>query len=258
MNFENMALSLGHFFLMFLRVSAIFTISPVFGRRNVPSVAKAGLSLLLTAILITVYPPQENPDRSLLEFFVACIKQITVGLVVGITTTCFFAAAATAGHVIDIQVGFSVASTFDPQFGTQVSLSGNILNYALLVCFFLADGHHMLIKILGESFRLIPVDNVNIRPETAMAFAEIFIKTFIISIQMAMPVIAASLISELCMGILMRLVPQINFFVIGFPVKIALGLFILFAMIPAFVRSSSGLFDNMFNAVGSMFEGMVA
>lgn len=258
MNNENLALVVNHFFFMFLRISAIFTISPVFGRRNTPAVAKIGLSLLLTSLLITVYPPsQEYIDMNILEFFIICIKQLITGLIVGIITTCFFAAAATAGHIIDAQVGFSAASTFDPQLGSQVSLSGNLLNYTLLICFFLADGHHMLIRLLSESFRLIPVDSVVIKPQAAMAFTEIFIKTFIISIEMAMPVIAASLISEVAMGILMRLVPQLNFFVIGFPIKIGLGLIILFAMIPVFVRSSSGLFDNMISAVGIMFEGMV-
>lgn len=258
MNNESMALAVNHFFFMFLRISAIFTVSPVFGRRNVPAVAKIGLSLLLTAILISVYPPpQEDVDMNILEFFMVCIKQLITGLIVGIITTCFFAAAATAGHIIDAQVGFSAASMFDPQLGSNVSISGSLLNYTLLICFFLSDGHHMLIRLLSESFRLIPVYSVVIKPQAAMAFVEIFIKTFIISIEMAMPVIAASLISEVGMGILMRLVPQLNFFVIGFPLKIAIGLIILFAMIPVFVSSCNGLFDNMYNAIGIMFEGMV-
>lgn len=255
---ENTAVMINHFFFMFLRISAIFTVSPVFGRRNVPSAAKIGLSLLLTGILITVYPLVEgNENINLIEFFMICLNQLIIGLMMGIVTTCFFATAAVAGQIIDIQIGFSAASAFDPQYSTQISITGNLLNNIVLICFFLANGHHMLIRLIGESFRLIPVGAFSIKPQTAIIFTEIFIKTFIISIQMAMPVIAASLLSEVIMGVLMRLVPQLNFFVVGFPIKIGLGLLVLLTMIPVFVNSCSGLFDNMFNAVERIFEGMV-
>lgn len=254
---ENIVEVVNHFFFMFIRIAAIFTISPVFGRKNVPYIVKIGLSLLLTVILFEVYPPTGgNIDRNLLEFFVLCTKQVIVGLIIGLITTCFFAAVTTAGQFIDVQIGFSSATLFDPQFNTQISITGNLLNTVLLICFFLVDGHHMLIRLIAESFRLVPIDNVVIQPQIAMAFAEIFIKTFVISIQIAMPIIVASLISEVVMGVMMRMVPQLNFFVVGFPIKIGIGLLVLFAMIPAFVNSCDGLFDNMINAIGNVFEGM--
>jgi len=255
---ENVVVMVTHFFFMFLRITAIFTVSPVFGRKNVPAIAKIGFSILLTAILFGVYPSTEgNIDRNLLEFFMICIKQLMVGLVMGIITTCFFSTVTTAGQIIDIHIGFNSASMFDPQYNTQISLTGSLFNYILLICFFLVDGHLMLIRLIGESFRLIPVEHVVIKPQIAMAFTEIFVKAFVISIQMAMPIIAASLISEVVMGVLMKMVPQLNFFVVGFPIKIGLGLFVLLAMIPVFVNSSNGLFENMINAISNVFEGMV-
>ncbi len=242
---------------MFLRISALFTVSPIFGRRNTPSIAKIGLALFLTYILAGVYSPTVNlADKNLLEFFILCAGQICVGLIMGLVTTFYFSAAVTAGQIIDMQIGFSIASVYDPQYGTPVPLVGNLLNITLLLCFFLADGHHVLLRIIGESFRVIPVGGVVISPHIAAAFTEIFIKTFILAVRVAMPVMAAALVSEVVIGVLMRVVPQLNFFVVGFPVKIGVGLAVLFGMIPVFVNMSASIFDEMAGAVQKIYEGM--
>lgn len=254
----NIGITAEYFFYMFLRVAALFTISPVFGRRNVPTIAKVGLSLIITYILIGIYPPPAGEmGRSVIEVIEICLKQVCAGLTTGLITTLFFAISITAGQLIDMQIGFSIASIFDPQYNAPIPLVGNLLNIIMLICFFLADGHHTLIRIVAESFRLIPVGDVVFRPQIAAILTEIFIKTFLLSVKVAMPILAASLICELVMGVLMRIVPQINFFVIGFPIKIAIGLLVFFAMIPAFVNALDGIFNEMYGAVEKIFGEMI-
>ncbi|MCK9479806.1 MAG: flagellar type III secretion system protein FliR [Firmicutes bacterium] len=246
-----------YLFLMFLRISAIFTISPVFGRRNMPNIAKLGLSLLIAYISISAFPPaQSNSFENVVQYAMLCFGELSIGLIIGIITTVFFSAVHTAGQLIDMQIGFSFVQIFEQSFGGQIPIMGSLLQSILLICFFAADGHHALIRLIGGTFETIPVGNAAINPQIAMHFTQIFITTFVLAVKIAMPIIAASLLAEVMLGVLIRTVPQMNFFVIGFPIKIGLGLLVLFAFIPVFVNMSNQIFDGMLNEIKSTFSLM--
>lgn len=256
---ENLVMWVGYFFLIVLRISAIFTVSPVFGRRNIPNIAKIGLSILISYIIIGVYPLSDNLSyNNLVQYVIMCIKEISVGLIMGLITTVFFSTVHTAGQMIDMQIGYSIANMFDSNSSAQVPLIGGFLQVVLMLCFFIADGHILLINLISDTFRLIPVGGAVIRPQVALTFAEIFVMSFGIAIRIAIPVLGASLFTEALLGILMRAVPQMNFFVVGFPIKIGLGLLMLILFVPVFVNLSNSIFETMMDAIKKTFEGLVA
>jgi len=178
-------------------------------------------------------------------------------LIIGIITTLFFSAVHTAGQLIDMQIGFSSFQVFEASFNLQVPVTGNFLNIVLLICFFVANGHLVLIRLIADTFKIIPVGGALMRPQIALCFAQIFVTTFTMAIKIAMPIIAASLLTEIILGILIRAVPQMNFFVIGFPIKIGLGMLVLFAFIPVFVNASNYIFEEMIAAIKKTFDVMV-
>jgi len=246
------------FLLVGLRVTGLFLMSPVFGRRNIPAGTKIGLALLISYILIPILPLESsyvlfNPYAYALE----CLKEFILGLAMGYITTLFFSAVMTAGQLIDIQIGFGMVNIFDPQSNTQVPLFGNFLNILALLIFFSVDGHHGLIRLLVSSFSRIPPGKITIDPILGTMAAEFFATTFALAVQIALPVIASSLMAETALAIIMRAVPQMNVFVVGMPLKIILGLIIMIIILPFYRVMLVHIFDQMNGAIGRFFEGFV-
>ena len=246
------------FLLVGLRVTGLFLMSPVFGRRNIPAGTKIGLALLISYMLIPILPLESsyalfNPYAYALE----CLKEFLLGLAMGYITTLFFSAVMTAGQLIDIQIGFGMVNIFDPQSNIQVPLFGNFLNVLALLIFFSVDGHHTLIRLLIVSFSRIPPGKITIHPVLGTMAAEFFVKTFALAIQIALPVIAASLMAEIALAIIMRAVPQMNVFVVGMPLKVILGLIILIVILPVYRVLLVNIFDQMNGAIEKVFEGFV-
>jgi flagellar biosynthetic protein FliR len=248
--------------LLFLRVTGLFALSPVLGRRNVPAAVKIGLSLLISYIFLAVYPPQPAAAmtlsaENLLPYVLLAIKELLIGLVIGYMTTLFFDVVMMAGQVMDVQIGFGMAQIFDPDMQAQVSFVGSFLNYGLLLYFFAVNGHHALIKIMYLSFGQIPVGQVALQTN----IVDVCIKAFSIAVSMAMsvalPIIAAEIILEVVMGIMIRSVPQLNIFVVGLSVKIIAGLFALMLLMPFFAAYGDKIFAALFTWIDAALKGMI-
>ena len=246
--------------LLFLRVMGLFVLSPVLGRRNVPAPVKIGLSLLISYLFLMASPPGAGIDAAaadLLPYAMLCVKELLVGLVLGYMTTLFFDVALMAGQLMDVQIGFGMAQIYDPDMQAQVSLLGSFLNYGLLLYFFLVNGHHTLIRILQFTFEKIPVGQVVI----GAAIADVCVKAFGLAISMAvsvaLPIIAAELILEVILGIMIRSVPQLNIFVVGLSVKILVGLLVLALFIPFFAGFGDKIFEGLYTYLQAAFERMI-
>lgn len=249
---------LPYFILVFIRVTGLFLITPIFGRRNIPARLKIGLSLILTYIFIQVFPPETNVDMdNLLKFAGLCAKELIIGLILAYITILFFSISTTAGHMIDAQMGLGLSSIFDPQSGSQMTTTGALLNLLMILYFFTFNGHHMLLKIMYITFRKIPVGSFQINISFINTIIETFILTFALSMSLMMPIIAAMLLVELGLGLICRTVPQLNAFVVGIPVKILVGFVVLFLMQPFFVEFCGGVFEKMYDSVNLLFEELI-
>ncbi|MCX7714808.1 MAG: flagellar biosynthetic protein FliR [Clostridia bacterium] len=246
----------GYMLLIFLRVISTFVLSPLFGK-HMPNIAKIVFSILLSYIIISVFPPQNTLVLgTVLEFAVVCIKEVSLGLILSVMVVMFISCVYAAGSIIDMQLGFSFAQLYDPQMNAQAPLSGNFLNLVLVVLFFATDGHHILIRIIYNTFVQIPPGAVNFNGELIKVIVQVFALSFTLSIRIAMPVLAVSLVVEVLLGVIFKAIPQMNFFVIGFPVKIFIGLIVMMAFIPVFVNMSDYIFQDMFSAIQKIFEEM--
>jgi flagellar biosynthetic protein FliR len=131
---------------------------------------------------------------------------------------------------------------------------GNLLNIVLLVVFFGVDGHHRLIEIVYLTIEKIPIGSLGFSPGIGMAALEAFAMTFMLGCMVAMPVIASGLVLEICFGLLVRTVPQLNMFVVGVPVKILVGFVVLIFTLPVFMNFSGRIFSEMFVWIEKMFS----
>jgi len=244
--------TLPYHLLLFVRMSGLFILSPVFGRKNVPLLLKAGFCLLLTLILGTAQPAEYVIDDShLLIFAVDILKELIIGLILGFISILFFSISLIAGQIIDVEIGLGVGSLFDPQMNTQASVSGVLLNLLMMVYFFINNGHLRLIRILAASTIRIPIGQVHLLSANLGLMAiEQFSLCFGLAVSLMLPLIAMALLTETALGILMRAMPQLNAYMVGIPLKILAGLAVLYLTQPLYVTYC----DKIFNMICAASE----
>lgn len=245
--------------LLLLRVSGLIFSSPIFGRRNIPVIARIGYCACIT-YLFFVSVPQTQPldyNDDLLLYVLLCLKELLFGLVLGYVLNVFFTLTFTAGQLIDMQMGFGLVNVFDPQSNLSIPMVGNFLNIIMLLVFFAVNGHHRLIQILYLTVVRIPVGAVEFSPNLALVAVELFAQTFVLALSVALPIVIAGLMGESLMGVITRSVPQINVFAIGLPLKVVIGFVVLLAMLPVYVNFLPQIFDQMYIGLDNMFAAMM-
>lgn len=218
------------FFWIFVRVGALFFLLPFFGARNIPALWKAGLSLITALILFPVVPPPPAFPRTVLEVLMGISSEILLGFVLAIGVKMLFSAVELGGQFMGFQMGFNMASAMDPETGGQSTVISQFLYLFTILIFFSVNGHHMFIRALAGSFYKVPPDSFRLTAPVVGALVRVSSDMFVIALKMAAPIMIALFLSNLCLGVIARTVPQVNVLMIGFPVNIFLGM-ILFSLL---------------------------
>lgn len=210
---------------IFIRLTSFFAITKVFFPNGTPKTLKMFFSLIFSVALVGGVDRinVELINNNLILIFYI-ISEISTGVVLGIITNLAFEAVLMAGSLMDVQIGLSMVSVLDPNSKTSTTVIGNLLHFIAMMIFFVIDGHHMLIKSLVESFILVPLGKNILYTDTMMALIDIIAKYFAIGLKIAIPIVMIIIITDLCMGLISRAVPQINVMILGMPVKMLVGL----------------------------------
>jgi len=227
---------LAAFFLIFVRVTAFMTTAPIFAVKNVPALVKVGtgfiLALLVFPVIETATPEMQQLAESLLGYILGILEEATVGLLLGIITYLIFNAVRVAGQFMDFQVGFAFSGVFDPLTAEQDTRLAQFMFLLGMLLFLTLDGHYALIRGICESFQVLPLAAVTFQDNVALIAVRAFAMMFAIALQMALPVIAVVVITDLALGFVGRTAPQMNIFMLGFPLKIATGIIMLSIIVP--------------------------
>jgi flagellar biosynthesis protein FliR len=245
------------FILIFVRMTGLFVIAPVFGKRNIPVYFKIGFSLLLAIILVnTVKMPNLNYGDSFYEYMFWVFKELIVGITIGYVSYLVFESIYMAGQIIDMQVGFGMVNVIDPVSNIQVPITSNFYFIMSMLVFLWSNGHHVLIKALFESYTYIPIGSAVFNNNLLNDLLRVFGNIFVLGFKIAAPITAAIMISDIALGVASKSVPQLNVFVIGMPLKIILGLLIMIITMPLFISFvdmlTNGMSNEMFNFMKDM------
>lgn len=251
--------SADYFFLIVLRMGGLVLASPIFGRVNVPLLAKLGLVLCLSYLMFIIFPQTTPIEYStMISFLILCAGELLLGMALAFVTNIFFSLVAfTAGQLIDMQIGFGIVNVFDAQNNTQVPMMGNVLNIMLILVFFIVDGHLKLIEMLYLTVDRMPMGTLMMSPTVGITALEIFTRAFMLGAMMALPILASGLTIEILFGMMMRAVPQIHMFVVGIPLKMLVGLILFVITLPMFVNFSNRIFNELFIGVENMFAAFI-
>ena len=211
-------------FVMF-RVGALILFIPILGSGQIPSRIKIGFILFLSiAIFPMVHAAPMPSPKGLFELVVYLFSEITIGLAVAYSARLLFTAVQVAGTVVDFQMGFGVVNVIDPQTESQVSITAQFQNILAILMFLAADAHHLVIGAIVESFFLINPSQINFSTFTPEIILVLFKATFITAVKIAAPIMAILFFISVGLGLVARTVPQMNVFIVGFPLQIGVGL----------------------------------
>lgn len=233
------------FLLILVRITSFIYIAPFFGQTNTPQRIKLGLALFLSFLIYLILPEQNLNYSGTMDYAILVLKEAITGTLIGFSVYICNTIVLFAGYIIDMEIGLTMATTFDPQTRTQVSVSGQLYQNLFMLMFIATGMYWYLLSALTDSFTAIPLGGMHVKMSLMNIFIDFISEYFIIGFRIALPVFASSLVVNIVLGIMTKIAPQIHMFSIGMQLKIIAGLFVMFITVTAIPNITSYLFDQM-------------
>jgi flagellar biosynthetic protein FliR len=241
--------------LVLVRVSAMLFLVPIFSQTQIPRLVRFGLGLLLSFVIVRTVPPMA-PLSGLGMLTVAVLAQVFIGLVFGFVAFLLFTGIQFAGEIIDIQIGFAVVNVINPLTSQSVTVIGEFQLALATLLYLAADAHHALIAGISGSFALVPLPFAGAPELVAGDVVRFFAQSLFIVFQIAAPVAVALFLVNVMLGLMARVAPQMNVFVVGFPIQITVGLIMLIVSLPLLGAVFPSLIDTSTHQLDTILRAM--
>ncbi|GEC14219.1 flagellar biosynthetic protein FliR [Nitrobacter winogradskyi] len=221
------------FMLVFARIGAMVMLLPGFGEGYIPVRVKLAIALLLTFIILPLHRAAYHVDmQSVAPLAVLLVHEIIIGVVLGATARVTLAALHVAGSVIAQQLGLGFVTSVDPTQGQQGALMGNFLTLLGIALLFATDTHYLVIAALNDSYKIFSPGELMPSGDVAALATRAFAGAFKIGLQLSAPFLVFGLVFNIGLGVLARLMPQMQVYFVGVPLSIFIG-FMIFAVVLA-------------------------
>ncbi len=243
---------LGAIMIIGLRVSGLMLFAPFFANVVIPPRIKAVLVIAITTVLYPVFAPRlETLDLSKWPIIVG--TETILGVAIGVATYAVFEAVQIAGQMLSIQMGYSLVNILDPNTQVESTVVAFFHQSMALLIFLSLNVHHWILRAVAHSFEYLPPGTVTVNPRFAQAVLHEGVIILGLGIQIAAPVLAATLLMDLILGLLGKSSPQMPLMLLGPAVKSMLGVFILTVTIGFWPR----LFEKYFGQSISYMEQLL-
>lgn len=229
---EQLSAWYGALFWPLVRILALLSVAPLLSHRAVPVRVRLAIGLAVAVVLVPVTPAPPIGAALSGAGLALLVQNIVLGVLIGFTVRLVFAALEVAGEIVGLQMGLSYAGFFNPATGQSQNAIGNFMSLLALLMFVAIDGHLWLLYALAESFRLYPLTGAVGLPLDFGQVARMGADIFTVGLTIALPFVAVMLLTNIVLGVLARVAPQLNIFAVGFPLTILVGLSLLFLLLP--------------------------
>jgi flagellar biosynthetic protein FliR len=242
------------FLLSMFRSAGIMATAPIFSHRTLPIQLKFAFAMILSFLIFPFAKPANYVSPgSLIELLGVGVTEFLLGALIGFIFYLLFVGVQFAGGLIGFQIGFAVVNVIDPMTSQNISIIGQFQFLLATLLFLIMDGHHMVLSAVLDSFRLVPMATVQFHLHSARELVRMSAGVFVIAVKIASPVMLALLLTDCALGVLSRTVPQMNIFIVGFPLKIMVGLFVIGMSLPVFAY----IFQNSLVKVQDSLSQMI-
>ena len=235
--------------LMSLRIGAMLMMTPIFHARYIPLTVRVLIVLALAATLGGVWNGAAAEPAHLWR---AAFSELALGATLGLGILFAFAAISFGGRLVDVMVGFGMAQVIDPVTQRHIPVLSALLDLFGLTLFFLLDGHHALLRGLAHSLEIFPLGAAWPLESALGTVVAQFAGLFGLGFILVAPVVLCLLMVELALGVVARTLPQMNMLLVGIPVKIAVGVFALWA----WVYGLSFFMQQVFARIAAMWTSL--
>ncbi len=243
-----MELSLQHLDYMALvvtRVTAIITVAPFFSQNTIPRRVKFFLSFFLSLIVMNLIDYSAVSYEGVIGYSILIAKEGITGLLIGLGSALCLYILSFSGHMVDMEIGFAMAMEMDPATQVQTTITSTFFMAVFMLMFLASDMHYFVIDALFDSYQLIPIGGAILQPSLYQTFARFMTDYFVIGFRIILPIFSCILVINVVLGILARVAPQMNMFVVGMQIKVFAGLALLFILMSMFPGAVDFLFEEM-------------
>jgi flagellar biosynthetic protein FliR len=242
------------FFLILARLAGLFSVAPIFSDRGIPQTMKLAMIVWISLLLWFVVPVPKVVFISNVDVILALVFEFFLGFVIGFIPRIILLGVQMAGSMMDMQMGLSVAATFDPSTGGQTTIMERLMFYLALFAMFSTDAHHLFLVAILESFKVIPLVEAISYPGLLEQATHLAGGIFLTGLDLSMPVLIIIFMMDFSLGLLARLAPQVNVFSLGFQIKPILGLWIFLFTLPVLMTEFNGLLSQMMDQIYRLFS----
>jgi flagellar biosynthetic protein FliR len=246
---------IGAYLWPFCRIGAVLAAIPVIGARSVPVRIRMLFALSLTLVIAPVIPAVPMIDPLSPNGALVTMQQVLIGGAMGFSLHLIFSAFVHAGQLVAMQMGLGFASLVDPQNGVTVPVLSQFYVVVASLMFLALDGHLVVIEVMVESFRTMPVSATGLAAAGIWDMVSAASWMFAGALQVALPTLTALLLANIAFGVMARAAPQLNIFSIGFPLTLILGFVALLLTIPSLIPHVSNLLDDAFGLMRHVSGG---
>lgn len=234
------------FMLVFSRIGAMVMLMPALGETNIPTRLKLSIALMLSLIILPLHRDAYHVEMtSLTPLMVLMVQEIFVGIVLGATARVTLSALQVAGSVIAQQLGLGFVTAVDPTQGQQGLLIGNFLTLLGITLLFATDAHYLVIEALSDSYKVFAPGELLQGGDVAALATRSFSAAFKIGMQLAAPFLVFGLVFNIGLGVLARLMPQMQVYFVGVPLSIVIGFTILAVILATMMGTFLGYFGDV-------------
>lgn len=228
------------FLLILFRLGGLLLSAPLFAGSHIPLPFKIGLAVTLTVSLYPLLQTSALPGREMEPFslLLSIVGEVAVGVVIGLAARLLFVGVGLAGELSGVQMGLGIANVVDPQFPQHASVVAQFMELVTFLTFLTLQGHHAFLEAIWASFESIPPGTFSgaAAAGAASVLVTLFAKSLILAVKLSSPIMVAVLLTNVAIGLLARVVPQLNFFAFGLSLTLVVGLLALLVSLPLFTH----------------------
>lgn len=245
------------YLFILVRITGFIYTAPFFSQKNVPFRVKTGLSIFMAAIIYYTLSIPAPEYSGVIGLATILVKEAIAGAIMGLFANIAYFILNFAGQIIDMDLGFSMVSELDPMTNIQTTITANLYSYIVLFMMIITDLHHYFLRAVIDSFQVIGIGKEVFDTGLYHLMVTYITDYFIIGFRIVLPIFASMLIVNTVLGILAKIAPSINMFVVGIQLKLIVGLLILVIIIELIPSVSDFIFNEMVKMLKASIQLMV-
>ena len=242
--------------LILVRIASFASTAPFFNMSNTPQRIKLGLSVFISIIIFTIIPEREVVYDGIIEYAMLLIKESIVGLLLGWVCNICIQTITFAGHIMDLEIGLSMATTYDPTLQQQVSIAGNFYYHVTFLLLLVSGMYQFLISAIVDSYTIVPLGSLAVNMSLYDSILGVAAEYFIVGFRIALPIFVVSMLANAILGILTKVAPQLHMCAVGIQLKLLVGLTVMLVTASLLPYISTYILNMMETAVKAIAGGL--